>query len=106
MDWLDRPIRAGDRFLPLTPCRVSSWGNTWFLEPNEGEGGRWARVSRSYAQEEPIEVAEPGWQPYEWIVWGTDSSDYRLRIGVGRQGQLTGIIEDVQGEWSTKRSPE
>lgn len=47
---------------------------------------------------------ETDWQPYEWIVWGTDGSDYRLRIGVGREGPLTGIIEGVQGEWTSAPS--
>ena len=35
VDWLDRPIRAGDRFIRATPCRVSSKANTWLLEPDE-----------------------------------------------------------------------
>ena len=27
IDWLDRPIRNGDRFEPLGPCRVRSLGD-------------------------------------------------------------------------------
>ena len=64
-------------------------------------GGRWARISRHEGKEMPPET---DWQPYEWIVWGTDGSDYRLRIGVGHEGPLTGIIEGVQGEWTSAPS--
>ncbi len=65
-----------------------------------GEGA-WVRVSRHEGQDMPKEPAEADWQLYGWIVWGTDGSDYRLRIGVGSEGQLTGVIEDVEGEWAS-----
>jgi len=97
MDWLDRPIRPGDRFVPLTPCRVISKTNVWILKPDGTRGGRWVRAFRLAGQETPPEPAGAGWQPYEWIG-RTDGSDYRLRIGVGSTGQLTGIVEGVKVE--------
>ena len=52
----------------------------------------------------PEDLPESAWSRYEWIVWGTDGSDHRLRIGVGQEGQLTGIIEDVDGDWISEES--
>jgi|GEM_PF-5749362 len=42
----------------------------------------------------PPDLSGANWKRYEWIDWG--GPDYRLRIGVGREGQLTGIIDGVE----------
>ncbi len=99
VDWSDRPIQAGDRFVPLGPCQVSSRENLWLFEPNGWGGGRWVRVPRSQAS---LEIPDAAWNSYEWIVWSEDGPDYRLRIGVDREGQPTGIIDDVEGEWTSE----
>jgi len=63
-------------------------------------------VSRREGLGTASDVPDADWQPYEWAIWGIDGSDYRLRIGVGREGQLTGLIEDVAGEWTSEVSEE
>ena len=81
MSWLDRPIRAGDPFVPVTSCRVSSRANAWLFEPHGTGGGRWARIPSPAGWDAPPEVPEGAWKPYEWIVWWEDGSDYRLGWG-------------------------
>ena len=51
---------------------------------------------------ESPEIPDAAWNSYEWIVWSEDGPDYRLRIGVDREGQPTGIIEGVEGEWTSE----
>ncbi len=43
--WEDH--EAGDHFVPLGPCQVSSKENVWLFEPNGWGGGWWVRVPRS-----------------------------------------------------------
>ena len=83
MDWRDRPIRSGERFIPVGTCLVWSTSNVWVFEPSSYAGGRWARVPLRFAKKGALpEVPEYGWSLYEWIVWDIDGSVYRLRIGV------------------------
>jgi hypothetical protein len=104
MDWRDRPIRHGDRFIPLGPCRVSSSANVWAFEPEGPSGGRWERVALTLiAKDAPIDVPAAGWSRYERIVWNVDGSTYRLRVGADEpRVHLTGAVEDVEGEWSSE----
>ena len=98
MDWLDRPIQAGDPFVPLTRCVVRSASNAWLFEPDGTSGGRWARVPLT-ALESP--GPEPAWRQYDWIVWHEDGAEYRLNIGrsVSHRGRPTGHVVDVEGEF-------
>jgi hypothetical protein len=104
MDWRDRPIRPDDPFIPVGPCRVSSTTNVWLFELDGTGGGRWARVPLGIAQKGSApDVPEAGWSHYERIVWYMDDSTYRLRIVADEpRGQLTGVVEDVEGEWTSE----
>jgi hypothetical protein len=106
MSWLDRPIRAGDRFIPVTR-RISSKTKTGILDPNGDGGGRGGPgLPAPEGQELPQSplMRLPG-SPRSGSSGAPDSSDYRLRIGVGRVGELTGLIEDMAGEWTSEGLP-
>ena len=100
MDWLDRPIEAGDPFVPLTRCVVKSESNAWLFESDGTSGGRWARVPLT-ALESPGTTRAPAWRHYDWIEWHKDGADYRLNIGrsYANRGRLTGHVVDIEGEF-------
>ena len=101
MDWLDRPITSGDRFVPLGLCRVVSRGNAWLFLPRGADGGTWTRLPLD--QTTALGVATPRqvpWYEYDWIAWEEARGDYRLRIVLGGgRGLLTGLVEKVDGDF-------
>ena len=100
MDWLDRPIEAGDPFVPLAFCVVKSESEAWLFEPDGAGGGWWARLPLTMLAS-PDAVLDPFWRPYEWIVWHEDGAEYRLNIGrsFSRRGRLTGHVVDIEGAY-------
>ncbi len=103
VDWLDLPIVSGDPFVPVRPCRALSRSNAWLFQPHSVGGGIWCRVPGHWTTVEGLAVPYPVvWHEYTWIVWEEDGPNYRLRIGMGAApGTPTGLIETIDGEWST-----
>jgi hypothetical protein len=103
VDWLDLPIVSGDPFVPVHPCRVLSKGNAWLFQPHSVGGGIWCRVPGLWTTPEGLAASYPVmWHEYAWIVWEEDGPNYRLRIGLNAApGIPTGLIETIDGEWST-----
>jgi hypothetical protein len=70
MDWSDRPIRDGDPFIALGPCRVSSSTNVWLFKPEGTDSGRWARVPLTFVSNTRVSVgvcgSSGGVLPSEW----------------------------------------
>jgi len=99
-DWLDRPIRHGDPFVVLTPCRVVSGSRAWLLRPEEGTGGHWASVADGLTDASGLVAPRPvPWYPYDRIAWEVGDG-YRLRIRIGSSpGVLTGPVETIDGKF-------
>ena len=106
VDWLDRPIKAGDPFVPLGPCRVETQGSVWLIDPDPMGGGRYVAIPESSAPSGfDWALGRGEWSEYDWIRWGTNGSEYRLEFGrhVPRPSDIGTValhIRDVQGEWS------
>jgi hypothetical protein len=101
VNWLDRPIRPGDPFEPIGPCRVRSANHAWLLQPRSGAAGRgrWARIALDQLTPEGVVGPAPSFE-YDAIVWENEGSDYRLRIRLGdAPGVLTDRVLGVDGDF-------
>ncbi len=103
MDWLDRPITAGDPFVPLGRCRVVSKSNAWLFQPYSPRRGTWTRARVEWTTAEGLSVPHPvPWYEYSSISWEEDGLHYRLRIALGAApGVPTGLVETIDGEWAS-----
>jgi hypothetical protein len=100
LDWLDRPIRHGDPFVVLSPCRVVSGHRAWLLRPAEGGRGIWASVAAELT--DPAGLVAPRsvpWYPFDTVVWEVGHA-YQLRIRLGdAPGVLTGAVATIDGQF-------
>jgi hypothetical protein len=106
VDWLDRPVQAGDPFVPLGPCRVETPNSVWLIDPDPMGGGRYVAIPQSMAPSGlDWALARGEWSEYDCIRWGTDGNEYRLEFGRRGQGPrdigtVALHIRRVEGEWS------
>jgi len=96
LSWSDRPIRAGDPFIPRTPCVVTTSSTAWLFQPTSDATTRWTRV--------PVDRVNEPWPISDWhlsssIIWYEDGPSLRLQIlnQLDTSGVLTGHVIDVAG---------
>jgi hypothetical protein len=100
VDWLDRPIRHGDPFVPVSPCRVVTGVEAWILRPASSGRGAWTRVPVHLTDEGGLAVPRPvPWYEFDDVHWELRDG-YRLRIRIGdAPGIVTGQVQTVDGDF-------
>ena len=100
VNWLDRPIRHGDPFVPLAACRIVPGKQAWLLRPTSAGRGIWTRVPTGVTNAAGLTLPRRvPWYEFERIEWEVGDG-YRLRIRLGDSpGILTGPVEIVDGDF-------
>jgi hypothetical protein len=100
VDWLDRPIRHGDPFVPLVPCRVVTGGDAWIFRPTSSGHGTWTRVPAVLTNAGGMIAPRPvPWYEFDRVEWEIGDG-YHLRIRIGdAPGVLTGPIQTIDGDF-------
>jgi hypothetical protein len=100
VDWLDRPIRHGDPFVPVSLCRVVTGVDAWIFRPTSPGVGVWTRVPVHLTNERGLAIPRPlPWYAFDHIQWEVRDG-YHLRIRIAdAPGIVTGQVKTVDGDF-------